>query len=176
MAEFLKLFIDADACPVKQEVCKVARRYGLGATFVANTQMRLPDPQISKLVVVEGGFDAADDWIVDQVSANDIVITADILLANRCIAKSARVIGPNGRRFTDENIGQALAMRQLMTDLRDAGTMTGGPPPFQKKDRSRFLYRLDQSIQENNRERRASHSGGLIGDSEKRFRPGKDLK
>lgn len=143
----LDIFVDADACPVKQEVCKVARRYGLAVTFVSNTRMRIPDPGRSRLVVVDGGFDAADDWIVDRISANDIVITADILLANRCIGECAQVLGPTGRRFTEENIGQALAMRELMSDLREMGTMTGGPPPFQPKDRSRFLHQLDQVVQ-----------------------------
>ena len=143
----LKIYVDADACPVKQEVCKVARRCGLAVTFVSNTHMRIPDPGISKLVVVGGGFDAADDWVVDQVLKDDIVVTADIPLAHRCIGNGARVIGPTGRPFTEENIGQAMAMRELMSDLREAGNITGGPPPFQKKDRSRFLHGFDQMIQ-----------------------------
>lgn len=148
------IYVDADACPVKQEVCKVARRCGLAVTFVSNTRMGIPDPGISTLVVVDGGFDAADDWIVEQVSTDDIVVTADIPLAHRCIGKHARVIGPTGRPFTQENIGQAMAMRALMSDLREAGNITGGPPPFQKKDRSRFLHHLDQMIQAINRESR----------------------
>jgi len=148
-----RIYVDADACPVKPEVCKVARRYGLAVTFVSNTRMGIPDQDISTLVVVDGGFDAADDWIVGQLSTDDIVITADIPLAHRCIGKHARVIGPNGRPFTEENIGQAMAMRELMSDLREAGNITGGPPPFQKKDRSRFLHRLDQMIQRVKRER-----------------------
>jgi uncharacterized protein YaiI (UPF0178 family) len=143
----LNVFVDADACPVKPEVCKVARRYGLTATFVSNTRMRIPDPGISTLVVVDGGFDAADDWIAGQVCADDIVVTADIPLAHRCIVSGARVIGPTGRPFTEENIGQAMAVRELMSDLRETGTVTGGPPPFQKKDRSRFLHGFDQMIQ-----------------------------
>ena len=147
----LKIYVDADACPVKQEVCKVARRCGLTVTFVSNTRMHIPDPCISKLVVVDGGFDAADDWIVGQVLTDDIVVTADIPLAHRCIGKGARVIGPTGRPFTDENIGQAMAMRELLSDLRESGDITGGPPPFQKKDRSRFLHQLDQMIQAINR-------------------------
>lgn len=154
MAELLKIYVDADACPVKQEVCRVARRYGLTVTFVSNTPMRIPDPGISKLVVVGGGFDAADDWIVAHVMAKDIVVTADILLAHRCINGGARVIGPTGRPYTEENIGSAMAMRELMADLREAGSITGGPPPFQKKDRSRFLHHLDQMIGTIQRERR----------------------
>ena len=154
MEELPKIYVDADACPVKQDVCKVAKRYGLAVTFVSNARMGIPDPGISTLVVVDGGFDAADDWIVGQVLTDDIVVTADIPLAHRCIGKHARVIGPTGRPFTEENIGQAMAMRALMSDLREAGNITGGPPPFQKKDRSRFLHHLDQMIQAFNRESR----------------------
>ena len=147
-----RIYVDADACPVKQEVCKVARRYGLAVTFVSNSRMGIPDPGISTLVVVDGGFDAADDWIVGQVSTDDIVVTADIPLAHRCLARHARVIGPTGRPFTEANIGQAMAMRGLMSDLRDLGTISGGPPPFQKKDRSRLLHQLDQMVQAINRQ------------------------
>lgn len=150
----LNVYVDADACPVKPEVCKVARRYGLNVTFVSNTRMRIPDPGISTLVVVDGRFDAADDWIVAHVVTDDIVVTADIPLAHRCIGKGAAVIGPGGRSFTEENIGQAMAVRELMADLREAGSITGGPPPFQKKDRSRFLHGLDQVIQAIKRERK----------------------
>ena len=154
MAALLNVYVDADACPVKSEVCKVARRYGLTVTFVSNTRMRIPDPGISTLVVVDGGFDAADDWIAAHVAADDIVVTADIPLAHRCVGKGAGVIGPGGRPFTEENIGQAMAVRYLMADLREAGAITGGPPPFQKKDRSRFLHRLDQMVQAIRRDRR----------------------
>ncbi len=143
----LNLYVDADACPVKTEVCKVANRYGLKATFVSNAWMRIADPEVSTLVVVEDGLDTADDWIVGHVSTDDIVVTADIPLAHRCIGQGARVMGPSGRPFTDENIGQAMAMRELMSDMRQAGTITGGPPPFQQKDRSRFLHGFDQMIQ-----------------------------
>jgi uncharacterized protein YaiI (UPF0178 family) len=154
MAALLNVYVDADACPVKPEVCKVARRHGLTVTFVSNTRMRIPDPGISTLVVVDGRFDAADDWIVAQVSTDDVVVTGDIPLAHRCIGKGAAVIGPGGRPFTEENIGQAMAVRELMADLREAGSITGGPPPFQKKDRSRFLHGLDQMIQAIIRERK----------------------
>jgi len=141
----LNIYVDADACPVKQEICKVATRYDLKVTFVSNTWMRVPDQDA--LVVVDGQFDAADDWIVEQISKGDIVVTADIPLADRCIKKDAHVLGPKGRPFTEANIGQALATRDLMSELREAGTVTGGPPPFQKRDRSQFLQGLDQMIQ-----------------------------
>lgn len=143
----LDIYVDADACPVKQEVCRVAARYGLGVTFVSNSWMRVPEQDGVDLVVVEGQFDAADDWIVERASKGDIVVTADIPLASRCLKGGARVLGPSGRPFNDDNIGEALAARELMSDLRDAGTMTGGPPPFRKEDRSRFLQRLDEIVQ-----------------------------
>ena len=143
-----KLFVDADACPVKREVCKVAGRHALAVTFVANTRMRIPRTDRSSLVVVSGGFDAADDWITERVSTDDIVVTADILLAKRCIDRAAHVIGPTGRRLHAESIGQALAMRQLMSDLREAGEITGGPAPFQQRDRSRFVHQLDQLVRD----------------------------
>jgi hypothetical protein len=143
----LNIYVDADACPVKPEVCKVARRHGLKVTLVSNSWMRISDPDVARLEVVNGAFDAADDWIAGHASTDDIVVTADIPLAHRCIGKGARVIGATGRPFTEENIGQALAVRELMSDLRQAGTITGGPPAFGQKDRSRFLHGLDQVIQ-----------------------------
>lgn len=143
----LKLFIDADACPVKQEVYRVARRYGLDVTLVSNAWMRVPNEPSILLEVVEDGFDAADDWIVEHVQAHDIVITADILLADRCLQKQARVIGTTGKPFTQDNIGQAVATRELMSELREAGEITGGPPPLTQRDRSQFLQQLDNVIQ-----------------------------
>lgn len=143
----LEIYVDADACPVKQEVCKVAKRYRLNVTFVSNARMRIPDPEISKVIIVQGNFDAADNWIAEHVSKDDIVITADIRLAHRCVGSGAQIIGPTGRILSDANIGEALATRNLMSDLREAGTLTGGPPPFQKRDRSRFLQSLDRVIQ-----------------------------
>ncbi len=143
----LHIFIDADGCPVKQEVYRVAQRYGLKVTLVSNSRMRTPQEDWLEVVVVEGQFNAADDWIVDHVSENDIVITGDIPLASRCLEKDARVIGLSGRLFTKESIGDALASRELLSHLRDLGTITGGPPPFEKRDRSRFLQRLDETIQ-----------------------------
>lgn len=143
----LQLFIDADACPVKQEVYRVAKRYGLDVTLVTNAWMRIPHEPWITLEVVETGFDAADDWIVEHAQPHDIVITADILLAGRCLEKKAHVIGTTGKPFTEDNIGQAVATRELMADLREAGEITGGPPPLTQRDRSRFLQQLDNVIQ-----------------------------
>lgn len=143
----MKIFVDADACPVKPEVYRVASRYGLAVTLVANSRMRAPDDGNVSLVVVSRGLDAADDWIVDHVEARDIVITADIPLASRCLEKGASVIGHTGRPFTEDNIGSALADRELLSDLRSAGEITGGPAPLTKRDRSLFLQKLDEAIQ-----------------------------
>jgi uncharacterized protein len=143
----LHLYIDADACPVKQETYHVAERYGLNVTLVANSWMRAPEKKWLKLIVVNDNLDAADDWIVENVKENDIVISGDIPLASRCLKKGALVLGTTGKEFTDADIGNALAARDLMKELREAGTITGGPAQFQKKDRSRFLQSLDQMIQ-----------------------------
>jgi uncharacterized protein YaiI (UPF0178 family) len=143
----LHIFVDADACPVKEEVYRVASRYGLDVTLVANSWMRVPDEQWIALEVVKDGFDAADDWIAEHVQPHDIVVTADILLASRCLKEGASVVGPTGRPFTEDNIGQVVATRDLLSDLRGAGEIRGGPPPLQKRDRSRFLQQLDEAIQ-----------------------------
>ena len=144
----LEIYVDADACPVKEEVNRVAARYQLNVTYVANSRMRLPDSQTAKLVVVAGLHDAADHWIVEHVTENDIVVTGDIPLAHRCVQKGAKALGSSGHAFTEDNIGHLLATRDLMKELREAGTLSGGgPEPFQKKDRSRFLHTLDQIIQ-----------------------------
>jgi hypothetical protein len=143
----LHIFVDADACPVKPEVYRVASRYRLDVTLVANSWMRVPNELWIVLEVVEGGFDAADDWIVTHVQPHDIVVTADILLASRCLKEGARVIGTTGKPFTENNIGQVVATRDLLSELRGAGKITGGPPPLQKRDRSRFLQQLDEVIQ-----------------------------
>ena len=143
----LHIFVDADACPIKQEVYRVASRYCLHVPLVANAWMRVPDEQWIVLEVVEDGFDAADDWIVEHVQSHDSVVTADIPLASRCLKEGARVIGSTGRPFTEENIGEAVATRDLLSDLRDTGEITGGPPPLTKRDRSRFLQELDAVIQ-----------------------------
>jgi uncharacterized protein YaiI (UPF0178 family) len=141
-----EIIIDADGCPVKDEVYRVARRYGLRVILVSNARMRFPPEGWISLVVVEGQFDAADDWIAGHAEANDIVVTGDLPLAARCLAGGARVIGPKGRIFTDASIGDALANRMLMSHLREMGNITGGPAPFAKKDRSRFLQSLDETI------------------------------
>ena len=143
----LNIFVDADACPVKQEVYRVAHRYHLDVTLVANAWMRIPNEPGITLELVEDGLDAADDWIVEHVQTHDIVITADIPLASRCLEAGACVIGSTGKPFTEDTIGAALATRDLMSDLRDAGEITGGPPPLRTQDRSRFLQQLDQVIQ-----------------------------
>ncbi len=143
----LHIYIDADACPVKQEVYRVASRYRLEVTLVANSRMRTPNEPWITLEVVDSGFDAADDWIVEHVQPLDIVITADVPLASRCIKAGARVLGTTGRPFTDDNIGQAVATRNLLEELRGAGEITGGPPPLEKRDRSRFLQKLDEVVQ-----------------------------
>lgn len=148
----LHIFVDADACPVKQEVYRVATRYGLEVTLVSNSWMRTPDEKWLVLEVVDDGFDAADDWIVDHVEPHDIVITADIPLASRCLKEGARVIGSTGKPFTENNISQAVATRDLLAELRGAGEITGGPPPITKRDRSLFLQKLDDAIQSIRRE------------------------
>jgi uncharacterized protein YaiI (UPF0178 family) len=142
-----RILIDADGCPVKEEVYRVASRYGLDVKVVSNSWMRVPDQDGIELVVVGNRFDAADDWIVEQAGESDIVISADIPLASRCLEKGARVLGPTGKPFDQDNIGDLMASRELLSQLRDMGTVTGGPAPFSKKDRSRFLQRLDEAVQ-----------------------------
>lgn len=143
----LHIFVDADACPVKQEVYRVAKRYGLEVTLVSNSWMRVPDERWLVLEVVGDAFDEADDWIVDHVQPDDIVITADIPLASRCLKAGAQVLGTTGKPFTENNIGSAVATRDLLAELRGAGEITGGPPPITKRDRSFFLQKLDEAIQ-----------------------------
>lgn len=144
----MQIYVDADACSVKQEVLKVARRHGIQVTFAANSFMRIPDQGDARLQIVEGrDINAVDDWIESQVAANDIVITADIPLADRCLKKGAQVLDQKGGVYTVSNIVNMLAARELMSQLRDAGGQMGGPPPFSPKDRSKFLHMLDQTIQ-----------------------------
>ncbi len=138
------IYIDADGCPVKDETYRVAARYGFRVTVVANTLHRVPDSPDIRAVRVESGFDKADDWIAERAEKGDIVITADIPLAARCIANGARALGSKGREFTEDAIGNALASRNLSDHLRQMGVMTGGPAPMAKKDRSRFLSELDR--------------------------------
>ena len=141
----LTIFIDADACPVKDEVYRVARRYGVRVAVVANAPLRTPaDPLVE--LVVRPGFGTADDWIAEQAGPADVVVTADIPLAARCLAKGARVLDAKGRPFTESAIGSALATRELMNDLRQSGAVSGGPAPMTPKDRSRFLAKLDEAV------------------------------
>ncbi|WP_316976286.1 YaiI/YqxD family protein [Shumkonia mesophila] len=141
-----EIFVDADACPVKDEVLRVAARHGLTVHVVSNSWMRLPETPLIRRVVVAAGPDAADDWIAERIGAGDIAITADIPLASRCLKKGAQAIGPTGKPFTDDSIGTALAMRDLMAHLRDTGEITGGPSAFAKADRSRFLSALEDAV------------------------------
>ncbi len=140
------IFIDGDACPVKQEVYRVARRYGVHVTLVADSWMRVPEQYGFELVGVKGEFDAADDWIDERVREGDIVVTGDIPLADRCLKLGARALGLRGREFTENSIGEAMAGRELASELRDLGIQTGGPKPFDKRDRSQFLQRLDAML------------------------------
>lgn len=141
------LYVDADACPVKAEAVKVAVRHGLPVTFVANAWLPLPRGARVRMQVVSGAFDAADDWILAQLAPGDIVVTADIPLASSALKLGARVLGPGGKPFTGDNIGDALATRELMADLRAYGVV-GGPPPFEARDRSRFLQALELLVRE----------------------------
>jgi uncharacterized protein YaiI (UPF0178 family) len=142
----LDLYIDADGCPVKQEVYRVAARHGLRVTVVANSWMQTPRDASIRLVLVAGQFDSVDDWIVEHVAENDIVVSGDIPLASRCMKKGARVLDPRGRVFTEDSIVEALATRDLLAHLREIGAVTGGPAPIGKLDRSRFLQRLDEVV------------------------------
>lgn len=140
------VLVDADACPVKDEIYRVASRYDLRVILVSNSWMRVPGSRRVELVVVDKGEGIADDWIAERVGENDLVITGDIPLASRCLMKGAAVIGNTGRPFTEENIGDVLATRNLLADLREIGTFAGGPPPFTARDRSRFLQAMDETV------------------------------
>lgn len=148
------VYVDADACPVKSEVFRVAARHGLHVTLVAATWMRVSDDPRIRLEVVTQGFDAADDWIAERVVPGDIVITADIALASRCLAGGAAAIGTDGRAFTEDNIGDAMATRTLLADLRGAGETTKGPAPFTSRTRSLFLQAMEEAVQASLRKRR----------------------
>ena len=139
------IYIDADACPVKEEVYRVARRYEIRVLVVARSAMYTPASPLIELAVRDG-FGAVDDLIAEQAWPGDIVVTADIPLAARCLEKEARVLDPRGTPFTEHDIGAALAMRELMAELRQDGTVTGGPAPMTPKDRSRFLSKLDEAV------------------------------
>ena len=151
----MPVYVDADACPVKEEVYRVARRHAAKVFIVANAPMLVPKDDLVELVVVRGGFDAADDWIVEQIGPGDVAVTTDIPLAGRCLRKGARVLGPKGNPFTEDSIGEALATRGLLEMLRQSGTMGGGPAPFAKADRSRFLSKLDEFLHAARRDRKA---------------------
>ncbi len=140
------IYVDADDCAVKDEVYRVAKRYALKVTLVANRGFYTPDDERIRLVVVKDNLDAADDWIVEHVGQDDIVICSDIPLAARCVKLGARVMNARGHLFTEDGIGDALASRELMASLRESGVMTGGPKPFTKRDRSEFLQCLDQQV------------------------------
>jgi uncharacterized protein YaiI (UPF0178 family) len=143
----IEIFIDGDACPVKDETYVVATRYGLPVAVVANSRIHVPRDLGVEMVVVEQGPDQADDWIVEHVRRHDIVVTSDLPLAGRCLEAGAMPISPSGRVFDEDSIGGLLATRELKADLRGAGVVSGGPPPLAAKDRSRFLSKLDQLVQ-----------------------------
>ncbi len=143
----VEIYIDADACPVKDEILRVATRHGLKAYMVSDGGIRPSQSPLVELVVVAQGPDAADDWIAGHIQAADICITDDIPLAARCLERGALAIKPNGREFTEDGIGMALANRELMRDLRESGVVTGGPKPFGKSDRSEFLNQLEITVQ-----------------------------
>ena len=144
----LEIYVDADACPVKDEVFRVAERHGLAVHVVANQWLRLPRVDWLRMVLVSEGLDAADDWIAGHIGAGDICVTADILLAARCLALNARALGPTGKAFTEDNIGTAVAMRELSQQLRDSGEISGHNPGFTRADRSRFLQALEAAVQD----------------------------
>lgn len=146
MADPIEILVDADACPVKDETYKVALRYQVPVTLVSNSFLRVPAHALIKHVTVSDGFDAADDHIVDLAHALSVVITADILLAERALQKHAIVLGPNGKPFTEDSIGSAIATRAIMADLRAGGDQVGGAAPFSKADRSRYLSALDEAV------------------------------
>ncbi len=156
----MPIFVDADACPVKDEVYRVARRYGIKVFVVANDSLFVPTDDLVELVVVKGGFDAADNWIAERIGEGDVAVTADIPLADRCLKKGARALCPRGRAFTEDSIGEAMATRALLDMLRQSGQYGGGPSPYSPADRSRFLSRLDDAVHAARRPRRPSSSRG----------------
>ena len=143
----LDVYVDGDACPVKEEVYRVAARHDLKVYVVSDGPLRGGAKGRVEFIRVAQGYNAADDWIAERAGEGDIAVTSDIPLADRCIKKGARVVTPNGREFTEDSIGEAMAKRELMDHLRQMGTITGGPPPFAPADRSRFLARLEETIQ-----------------------------
>jgi hypothetical protein len=150
----ISIYVDADACPVKAEVYRVAERHGLKVFVVSNSFISVPREPFIERVVVGGGFDAADDWIAERASRGDVVVTADVPLAARAVRAGAVAVAPNGRVFDEASVGMALATRNLMQDLREAGAVTGGPKPFSPRDRSAFLSALDLAVVRLKRARR----------------------
>jgi len=148
-----RIYVDADACPVKDEIYRVAGRHSLPVSVVAGNFIRVPQDPLIERVAAGAGMDAADDWIAERAGPGDIVITSDIPLASRCVKAGADVIASNGKAFTEESIGMTLAVRNLMTDLRSAGEVTGGPKSYSPRDRSTFLSTLDQTIRRIQRRR-----------------------
>lgn len=155
----IEIFVDGDACPVKDEVYAVAARLGLAVVVVANQRMNVPRDLGVELVVVAAGPDAADDWIAEEIRTGDVVITADLPLAARCLAVGAAALGTNGREFTADSIGGALATREIKAGLRESGVSTGGPPPLSARDRSRFSNELDRIVQREIRAESARRAG-----------------
>jgi hypothetical protein len=150
----MRIFIDADACPVKDEVYKVAGRYGLTTTVVSNSFIAIPRSSLIERMIVDAGPDAADDWIAERTEPGDVVVTNDIPLADRVLKAGGTAIAPNGRLFTTDSIGSALAQRSIMEHIRSTGEITGGPRPFAAADRSRFLQALDEAVHRERRKRR----------------------
>jgi uncharacterized protein YaiI (UPF0178 family) len=142
----IRILVDADACPVKDEIYRVAFRRSVPVSIVSNARIRIPDHPLVERIVVSDAFDAADDWIAEAADSKSIVVTADILLADRCLKTGATVLGPAGKPFTNASIGSAIATRSIMADLRVGGDIVGGPAPFAKADRSRFLQALDEAL------------------------------
>ncbi len=146
LSNAIRIYVDADACPVKDEIYRVAVRHGLPVSVVAGQFIRVPQDPLIERIAAGSAMDAADDWIAERAGPCDIVITADIPLASRCVKSGAEVIAPNGKPFTEQSIGMTLAVRNLMADLRSSGEITGGPKSFAARDRSAFLSALDQAI------------------------------
>ena len=159
-AKTIAIYVDADACPVKAEIYRVAERHAIKVYVVSNSPIAVPGTPVIERIIVGNNSDAADDWIAERVTRGDIVITADIPLAHRSIKVGADVIAPNGRLLTEDSIGMALATRNLMDDLRSAGQVTGGPKPFHPRDRSNFLSTLDLAIVRLKRDGFSCRSGG----------------
>ena len=151
-----RIYVDADACPVKEEIYRIAARHGLAVSVVAGQFIRVPQDPLIERIAAGSAMDAADDWIAERAGPGDVVITSDVPLASRCVKSGAEVIAPNGKPFTEQSIGMTLAVRNLMTDLRSSGEVTGGPKSFVARDRSTFLSTLDQTIRRIQRRRAAA--------------------